>query len=505
MAVRSSVEVERTFELPAGTGLPDLVGVAGIAEVRQLADEELDATYYDTSDLRLASARITLRRREGGRDAGWHLKLPVAGKGREEVVLPLGRATTVPVELHALVRSRAQEAPLRAVARIRSRRRVHVLLEGDGRVLAEVAEDQVVGEVLGTRDVTEWRELEVELVTADEAFLDAVGEVFAAQGGWVSEQQSKLGRTLGERVPVRVLGAASRRRPAAEAVRAHLAEQVEELLARDPSARRDVPDGVHRMRVATRRLRSALKTYRPLLDRTATDPLRDELKHLAGVLGTVRDAEVLRDRLLEEVQALPSAEVIGPAQERIRTDLDLQHAEAHASLLVELNGPRYLALLEALAALVAAPPWLDRSERKAGRELPRLVRRAVRVLDRAIAAATEGPTEQDRDLLLHEVRKSAKQARYAAESTVPVLGKPAAAFATAATRLQEVLGEHQDSVVARARIRQLSESAHAGGESAYTFGVLQGVELRRGEAARGEYAKARRRAQAKRVRRWLSR
>ena len=503
MEARASVEVERTFELPQGVELPDLMGIAGIAEVRRLSDEELDASYYDTSDFRLAAARITLRRRRGGRDEGWHLKLPLAGEGREEVVLPLGRTTTVPAELRELVRSRAREEPLKAVVRLRSRRRVHVLLDDAGRVLAEVAEDQVIGEVLGTKERTEWQELEVELVTAGESLLDEVGTVLAVHGGRVSTQQSKLGRTLAGRIPARVRTRASLRGQASEAVRAHLAEQLEELLLRDPSARRDVPDGVHKMRVATRRLRSALRTYRLLLDRKATDPMREELKHLATVLGTVRDAEVLRDRLLAEVEALASTEVVGPVLERIRTELDRQHDEAHLTLLAELNGPRYLALLEALAGLVAAPPWLHRAQRRAATELPRQVDRAVRALDRAAAAAARGRTEQERDLLLHEVRKTAKQARYAAESTVPVLGKPAIAFAKAATRLQEVLGEHQDSVLARGRIRRLGESAHAAGESAYTYGVLQGVELRRGEAARGDYAQARRRGEAPRLRRWL--
>jgi CHAD domain-containing protein len=500
MAARSSIEVERTFELPPGTEVPDLVGVAGVAEVRRLVDEELDATYYDTPDLRLATAHITLRRRQGGRDAGWHLKLPLAGKGREEVVLPLGRATTVPAELRGLVRSRTRSSGLAPVARIRSCRGVHVLMDDEGRVLAEIADDQVTGEVLAPHTTTEWRELEVELVTADASFLDAIGGALLACGGQVSGQQSKLGRLL--QVPDRLTPTASRRGPVSTAVQSHLAEQLEELLLRDPSARRDVPDGVHRMRVATRRLRSALRTYRPLLDRRVSDPLREELRHLAGVLGEVRDAEVLRDRLLEAARALPPEDVLGPVPERIRTDLDAQHGLAHQRLVAELSGARYLALLESLVALVAAPPWLDRAQRPAAQQLPNLVRRAVRALDRSIVqAASSGAGERDQQL--HEVRKCAKQARYAAESTTSVIGRPAVAFAKAATRLQEVLGEHQDSVVACARLRQLGESAHASGENAYTYGVLQSVELRRAEVARAAYAKAQRRVEGKPLRRWL--
>jgi CHAD domain-containing protein len=504
MVVRSSVEVERTFELPAGAVLPDLVGTAGIAEVQRLPDESLDATYYDTHDFRLAASRVTLRRRQGGRDAGWHLKLPLEDKGREEVTLPLGRGATVPADLRALVRSRVRKAPLKPVARVRSRRRVLVLFDDAGRVLAEVAEDAVVGEVLGAAgSVAEWREVEVELVTGDAAFLDAVGAALVERGAWVSSQQSKLGRTLGARVPSRAVKAPARKGTAAEAVLAHLIDQVDELVLRDPSARRDVPDAVHKMRVATRRLRSALKTYRPLFDRSITDPLRGELKHLAAVLGAARDAEVLRDRLLTSVEQLPSDDVVGPVRERIRIDLDAQHAAALADLVVALNAPRHLALLEGLATLVAGPPWSDRSRSRASRELPAQVRRAVRALDRAVRAAEEAPDGQERDTLLHEVRKAAKQARYAAESTVPVVGKPAKAFAKAATRVQEVLGEHQDGVLAGERLRVLGVAAERNGESAFTFGVLHALERQRAESARASYAEARRALAARRLRRWL--
>src|SRR5674476_553116 len=88
-------EVERKFDVDPGALLPDLSGAA--VAVSEGVESQLDATYFDTADTRLARQRITLRRRTGGDDAGWHLKLPAGQDERTEVRLPLGRATrTVP-------------------------------------------------------------------------------------------------------------------------------------------------------------------------------------------------------------------------------------------------------------------------------------------------------------------------------------------------------------------------------------------------------------------------
>ena len=504
MAVRTWIEVERTYELAPSAAAPDLVGVAGVVEVRQLEDEHLDATYYDTADLRLARARTTLRRRRGGRDAGWHLKLPVSRDTREEVTLPFGRSATVPAELAALVRSRTRAAPLLPVVRLRSQRVVRQLLDGDGRVLAELADDRVTGEVLGKpRQTTVWRELEVELVAGDEALLDALGSQLQSAGAIVAARPSKLARTLGSRLPDTVAAPLPRRPTAADAVLRHLREQVTELTARDPSARRDLPDAVHRMRVASRRLRSALQTYGPLLDPVTTDPLRAELKQLAAVLGGARDAEVLRDHLTAEVAGLPPELVLGPVAQRITDELGRQHREAHTRLVEELNGPRYLALLDALDQLLTDPPWTGRAQRPAGQELRRLVRRTVDRLEQAADAADGAPIGQQRDDLLHEVRKTAKQVRYAAESTIEVLGKPAAAFAGMVERVQEVLGEFQDSIEIGERLRELAVHAHLAGENAFTFGLLQGLEQGRAARAQAAYPQTWKAVSRKRARRWL--
>ena len=505
--LRSALEVERKYDVPRRTVVPDLAGVPGVAAVSEPETLLLDATYYDTDDLRLRSAGITLRRRTGGADAGWHLKLP-AGADRQELTADLGDES-VPDALVALVRARVRERGLAPVARLTTRRVVRRLLDGGGSVLAELADDGVTGRALPAGIPDAWREWELELVTGDRGLLSTVDTVLSAAGAVPSSSGSKLGRVLPlpgrePRLPAEESGTATRRgrRTAGDAVQEHLAEQVAELVARDPQARRDLPDAVHKMRVATRRLRSALATFRPLLDRARTDPLRSELRWLAGLLGAARDAEVMQARLRALITAEPPDLVLGPVQDRVDRFLAQRHQEAHARLLVELDGGRYLALLDALDALVAAPPFTRRAGRGAERELRRAVRRSWRRLRRTMRAAGR-PAAAHRVALLHEVRKEAKRARYAAEAVRPVLGEPAGRFAAAMASMQEALGELQDGQVTMDLLRQLGSRGHLAGENAFTLGRLHAAEQARAERAAEQWPALRAAASRRRLRAWL--
>jgi CHAD domain-containing protein len=507
MTASSHLEVERTWEIAPGLDLPDLSGVSPVAAVRVLADERLDATYLDTADLKLARARITLRRRSGGRDAGWHLKLPATGDAREELHRPSRgtRSTTPPRELAALVRSRTRGARLVPVVRLQTERRVVQLLDADERVLAEVADDTVSGQVLlEPPDTVLWREVEVELVEGDAALLDDLGAVLAAAGAVPAVLPSKLARTLGGRMVPDLPARLPARATAGQALVVHLREQAEELLARDPAVRRDLPDSVHKMRVATRRLRSALTSFRPLLERGTTDPLREELKHLAGVLGQARDAEVLQARLRRAVDSLPSDLVLGPVPRRIDDDLGRRHREAHKRVVAQLDSARHRALLDALERLVTAPPLSAAASRPAGPELRRHVRRSWRRLERAVAKAQAAPTAAEREHLLHDARKAAKRTRYAAEAAAPVLGKRSTRLAQRVEAVQEVLGEHQDSVVTREELRRLGAGAHGAGENGFTFGLLHAREVSRGDDATDSFDRVWARAYRPKVVRWLT-
>lgn len=493
MAVTGHVEVERTWELAPGARLPDLSTLPGVAEVEPLDDEQLDARYFDTSDLRLARARTTLRRRTGGRDAGWHLKLPLADGVREELQVPLpdGRATAPPRPLTSLVRSRTRGARLARVVRIRTHRRVLRLLDVDRRVLAEVADDTVTGDLLlePARTVV-WREVEVELVDGDVALLDAVGPLLQQAGAVPAARPSKLARTLGSRLLRDTAGPADQ--TAGAALVSHLAAQVGELVARDPDVRRDRPDAVHKMRVATRRLRSALTSFGPLLDRSVTDPLREELKHLAAVLGEARDAEVLRARLAAGLAELPSELVPDGVAQRIDEGLEQRYRAAHARVVAELDGRRYGALLDDLDRLLTAPPVSDRAGGSADDELRRLVRRSWRRLAAAVERA-EQAAGAEREELLHDARKQAKRVRYAAEAAAPVLGRRATGLAGRAEQVQEVLGAHQDSVVARQELLDLAAGSDRG-EDGFVLGLLHARQQAAGHDAvdelRGVWRKA---------------
>ncbi len=504
----SAVEVERKYDVPAGTPVPDLAGLPGVTGV-EVRTYELDATYLDTADLRLRAAATTLRRRTGGADAGWHLKLP-HGVDREEVRLDGDTSADVPAVLHALVRARTRALPLVPVARLQTTRTVYRLGTGDGRVLAELADDVVVGRTTdGPDGEVRWREWEVELVDGDRSVLDAAQALLLAAGATPSGSASKVGRVLGRR-PVQdgqppwwgQRPATSGKATAGGVLLAHLQEQVDELLARDPQVRRDLPDALHKMRVATRRLRSALQTFRPLLDRDRTDPVRDELRWLAGVLGDVRDTEVMHARLRALVGTEPADLVVGPVLARIDAELGGRYRQAHDRVLVELESPRYLALLDTLDALLTDPPLQPLARERARTVLPGLVLHSWRRLDRALRHAARA-TGEEQDLLLHEARKDAKRARYAAEAVASAYGRRAVVFAKAVTRLQEVLGEHQDSVVTREALRGLATSAHAAGEDGFTFGRLHGLEQGRAAAAGAGWRDARRAAARPKLRRWL--
>jgi len=261
----------------------------------------------------------------------------------------------------------------------------------------------------------------------------------------------------------------TRHSSAAEVVLGYVRDQVAAISRYDPLVRRDEPDAVHQMRVATRRARSALQAFGGIIERDATQPLCAELKWLAAALGRARDTEVLLARLTTELAAISPALVTGPVQARITAHFTAELAQARQTALAALDGQRYLRLLKDLDALLADPPLTPLAERQAGKVLPGPVRRAARRLQRALAAV---PGAEDRDAAIHEARKAAKRARYAAEAAVPALGNAASRQAAQAKELQQLLGDHHDSVVARTVLLDLAQEARAAGEDTFTYGLM---------------------------------
>lgn len=241
--------------------------------------------------------------------------------------------------------------------------------------------------------------------------------------------------------------------PPAVHVRARLDEQLRALLEHDPVARDGSdPEGVHQMRVTVRRLRAALKAEGASLGPAAAE-LQAELKWLGGVLGAVRDLDVQLDHLRGLAADFEPAE--RDAVERLLLGLRAARRKARQRLLSALRSQRYTALLEALAAASrstipagdGAP--VSREARAGG--LIELIKRPYRKLRRAASALDQDPPDDD----LHELRIHGKRLRYAAELAVPVGGKPVRKLIKATKEFQDLLGDHQDAVVAEQEVRRL--------------------------------------------------
>ena len=307
-------------ELPAFDGLPQVAAAEGSAEL-------LVAVYYDTEDLRLLRAGITLRRRTGGHDAGWHLKLPAGAHTREEVRLPLGgasqgasRGQRVPRELANLVKARSRDMPLAPVASVSTRRQAISLLDSSGQLLAEVADDHVTASRPQDPSAEEyWREVEVELAGGDRDLLAAADDLLRRSGLTQSARSAKLERVLSSQLPPAAdVPRPTATGPARQAITSYLAEQAEEIALLDPLVRRLRPDSVHKMRIATRRLRSTLRTFGAVVRPAGTEHVAAELQWLGDVLGRARDAEVLAAHLhehlaqSEQLEQADAAELLGP-------------------------------------------------------------------------------------------------------------------------------------------------------------------------------------------------
>jgi CHAD domain-containing protein len=463
-------EIERTYAPAEGSGLPVLTRLPGVAAIGESTAAEMSAAYFDTADLALTRAGVSLRRRAGGADEGWHLKVP-AGRGRDEIQLPLTDEQQPPRELVELVLGWTRGATLGQVATIRTRRSTYPLLDGAGAVLAEVADDHVSGSAADGVASVAWREWEVELVDGTPDLLAAADELMATIG--VSPS----------------------------AVQRRLADQVAELLRRDSEIRRGKDEGVHRARVACRRLRSALATFRPLVDRDVTDPLRDEIKWLGSQLAGARDARVVRERLTDLLrEESPAA---GAAQQRIDDTYVRRREVANHVVATTLASERYLDLLAALDRLVTEPPWTDAARSDARDVMPPRVRKDWKRLRRRVESAQAVEVGEDRDLAMHEARKAAKRLRYGAEVLRPVAGKDAKRLVKAAKRVTTLLGERQDTVMSRAGLEDLASQADAAGEDSFVFGRLHAREEQRAADLDEEFTEVWAKVRRPRLRRWL--
>jgi CHAD domain-containing protein len=300
--------------------------------------------------------------------------------------------------------------------------------------------------------------------------------------------------------------AGTRPRPsssAGEVVMAYLRTQAAALTALEAQVRAGEPDSVHQMRVATRRLRAVLRSFHKVIPAADSAQLAAELQWLGHTLGRARDDEVLTEHLHDRLAAVPAELLIGPVQARVQGHFAPRRAASVAALLEALDSPRYTALLAELDRLTHAPARGPKAGAPARDVLPAAVRRAYRQASARMRRARHTPAGPDRDVALHQARKSARRARYAAEAAAPAAGRPARKFATQMKHVQSVLGDHHDSVVARQEARDLGIGAHLAGENAFTYGLLHERELHRAQRLDAHARQVWQHASRRRYRHWM--
>jgi CHAD domain-containing protein len=290
--------------------------------------------------------------------------------------------------------------------------------------------------------------------------------------------------------------------PAAEVLHEHLATQVPAIAELEAAVRQDEPDAVHQMRVASRRLRSALVTFRPLFNRDVTDRIREELRWLARVLGEARDIEVTRERLGSLVDCEPSEMAAAESSSHLQRVLLDSHDEARQRLEAAMTSDRYRQLVDDLTALLDDPPWTPRAKKPSRSVLLKRVRRDCKRLRKRMKRADDVPPDLRADAL-HDVRKAAKRVRYASEALAPAFDGAAARLAERAKNVQTVLGEYQDCMVSQQLLQDLARRPDLDQSHALLYGRLHALEQAQVAEIERRYEKTRKEATRKRDRRWL--
>ena len=538
MNAAQGLEVEKKYDAGNDATVPPLDGIPGVARVGEPRTAQLEAVYFDTEQHALAGRRITLRRRTGGADAGWHLKLPPetpAPEGgpapesgpqqRRELHAPLGQPGVVPDSLLAYVQAYLRGAELNPVVRLETERTTYPLYGEDGVHLADLADDRVTAEALpaaapaegaatgtatGGAGRQQWREWELELVHGEPALFGPAEEVLLAAGARPAGHASKLAKALGGGkgrragksraavAPVKGDGQpgplAGKKAPAAAVVTVFMARQIELLLTNDAGVRLEEPDAVHDMRSAARRLRSVLSAYRDLYLATPVRRLRDELTWLGEVLGEPRDAEVLRANLLAQLAELPPGQGIDGVRERLERQAGATFDAGYRRLQEALKTDRYYRLLDSLEEFRDSPPVRATPVATGRAVTSKAVDKAAKRLRRSHKAAVRARRGNDQETALHKVRKNAKRLRHVAESAAIVKGKRAGKIAKAAQRQQKILGTYHDAVLARDLLSTMaSERDRPATAEVYAALVRRQEELM--AATQKKYRKARKKSQ----------
>jgi CHAD domain-containing protein len=471
------------FEVGSDFDLPDLREEVG-QSVRQ-PERIFTTSYFDTPDLRLWNRGVTLRHLSSADGRGtWTVKVPEtegSTSSRREISW-LGAKDQVPAEARGLLRGLIRRAHLDCVAETSTTRLPWALCDHAGNQWAELHLDHVTVD-RGPQDGLCYRQVEVE--ARDKNFDDRAQATARAlrRAGAEPDDQPKLARVLGRaaggRQPPR---SKSKRAPtAAEVLQDAICDGLERLLDFDYRLRigADDPDAhdVHQARVATRRLRSNLKTARVLVDPIWLRHAEGELRWIGAALGAVRDTDILQNVL---ISADPSKRRLlgSDGLTDLRPRLDAQRVDVAGRLEQALASDRYVDLLDRLHAAASRPPLTNGSgnlsnRRKAKGLMAKMVGERWRQLERKVEAAGRSPSGEE----LHRIRVAAKNLRYACELSQPVIGKPAAKTARLAKDIQTTLGRHHD---ASSSIEWLAGARSVPtGRAAFAAGTLAAEQDRR--------------------------
>jgi hypothetical protein len=486
------LEIERTYDLAPDADLPDLIGVGGILRTDRQDPFELDATYWDTERFDLVAARVTVRRRTGGPDAGWHIKRAESDTVRHEEHFPLTEdAGAVPDEVLAALFAERRGRALHPVVRIRTERAVTRLLDEDGDQVAEMADDHVTATRLDA-DAPDaprtWREVEVETVEGVDqqvamAFLDGLDARFAQQGAVPAAVSSKLARGLaGVDAPRLRSGHKPAKGTAARTLTKHVKRLRSSLYRREGRIRSGDAADLRGLAGTALGLASVLGAYRAAFaDTEVTHRAVTAAVALAEVTSRAASAEDLVEQLHRATSPSQDALVDAMTRERILAATRERRDEAVRDVVRFILTPEYLDLLDLLddAAERPAPtPWALRPPKRVAQDVTAAEKPAVRDLVRA--AVGDDPADETAD------REATERAWFAAvrmRMAMDVLGDEAFphALARRITVAAEVLTERTQSLHALEALRYVAGVASRAGEDTFGYGVLAGDRVRRAE------------------------
>ena len=477
-------ELEDKFEVDADWLLPPIADLVPDGGRLDQDVRRLENTYFDTPSAGLRLFGVTLRRRVGGSETGWQLKVP---NGTARTELQSGsRAKKLPAGLANSVTGLRAGERLDQVATMVTTRTAYRVIDARNELVLEIADDQVESaRPDGASMLHSWREVEVELGPAGkQKDLKRARKLLTAAGATPSTIRTKLDRALGPIFPdgqgSTVQSGKITSSTLGDLVAAYLAAQCDVLASNDVGLRNGAPV-VHKTRVAARRLRSTLRVFDDVFGEEPAQELNNELSWYAELLGQVRDREVLNARLTQHIADLPSERVRGPVEAEITKTLAAERDDALQRLGRGMRSRRYQHLLKLLRSWKSAPPLSAAADRK-GETSAQYVKRAKQKANKRLRSA-DGDIEQ-----LHRARKATKRLRYAAELVEPADGTMKS-VAKKAENLQTLLGEHQDAVVSAQFLANLSGSRNGESGDGFTYGILIADELHRAAAIREALAK----------------